>query len=205
LVPRAAIGFVRNLGNNQPEFIPGLRITPPTTGDDQGFYVLTLPKSRLIEQLAITVDSVSGTNYNPAVIAKVVTSADMTIYPGALKPNDQFSVQAYNAQLSTYQSIHSQLIDQFGEPERARIQQILRNQFGQQLLDMARAETEGRLRGFSQEQLATSRTLLKKVLVMYGLANEEPVAEPLPCLIPYRHIYCTPQYSRGLFGHCKRR
>jgi hypothetical protein len=171
LVPRNAIIFLRNPLDNQPEYVGDRALEAIPT--EKGFYQLKLPKGRLIERIAIQIDSVSGTGYNAAEIKKIVTANDMTIYPGASDPGDTFSFQAYMGQLDSYRGIFNDLIETFDQDRGVAIRKQLKDGFGPLIEKMALAESEGRLLKFTPEQLKTAREATDSLLRLYGLRPEK--------------------------------
>lgn len=166
---------------------------PPIKGPSKdGFYEVRVQKGWLVEQLEISV--VDGDkDYNPAVLTKVITSADMIVYPGASKSTDQFSFQEYLAQMGTYRALLAQLIEEADEPEKERRRTILREGFRTQLTRMA--DLEARLISADPEERKAAKKLANEVLKLYGLPYEEEPAPPpaylLVCPCP-TYAVCPP-------------
>ena len=204
LIPSNVIITLRNPADNQPQYLPNVRIEQ--IPEQKGFYRVKLPKGRLVERMVIQVDSASGTNFNPGVVTKVVTAADMTVYPGASDPGDKFAFQSYIGQLEVYRSIFDDLIATFGDSQDKVIRAQLKSAFEPQLHKMADAEHSGRLTGFSEEQLKTAREKTKSILVLYGILPEDKAA-PLVVYAPdcahtnYAPFrICNPPPTRRIFS-----
>jgi uncharacterized protein (TIGR03000 family) len=170
-----AINFVRDPVTKKPQLLEAVAITGP---DKDGFYQLKVSKGWLIEQLVIQIDDPEK-DYNPAIITKVVSAADMTLYPGASRSTDAFGIQAYLAQLGAYKTLMAELLDIVPEASRPQVRDNLKKAFQSQLLSMAKLDE--RLPDVKAEDLVAARKLLNQVFEAYGLPYTEEPALPAPC------------------------
>lgn len=170
---------------------------PKIKGPDKDlFYEVSIPKGWLIEQLEITI--VDGEkDYNPAVITKIVSAANMNVYPGASRSTDEFSFQAYIAQLGTYRALIGQLIEEVDDVEKERRRGVLREEFRDQLKRMA--EVEKRLKSATPNEKLTAQKLADEVLELYGLSSPK-VPESIPQIYyplqPYPKPCCFFRFCR---------
>lgn len=176
LIPKSTIVHLRDRVTGQPQLRRDVALT--ASPDQKGFYQVLLPKNRLIETFVISVSAASGTNYNPAVLSKIVTANDMVVYPGASNPGDSFGFSAYVGQLTIYKTILSHLLDEFGETQEDVIRKELKDTYTEQLKVMEQAEAKGKLSALKPEQLETARKVLDETLKLYGLREENPVDTP---------------------------
>jgi hypothetical protein len=180
-----------------PQDIPVARL-----GD--GFFQVEVDKNVLVEHLMIEIDN---PRYSPADIAKVITKAPITVYPGASNSEDAFSISAYGAQMNAYRAILTDLVTAL--PGRRRdIQTLLGTKFRSQLENMARAPgIPDRLLTNDPQEIATARRLADEVLKLYGLRpesapsldNQPGVALEGCCPCCPEAMYITPPPKRGLF------
>lgn len=179
-----------------PAFPKEVNVTPVA----DGFYQVMVDKDILIEHLVI---EVVGTRYSPADVAKVVTKAPITLYPGVSASDDEFSFSAYSAQLNTYRAILTDLITALPD-QKDQIRTLLGNAFRVQLENMAKVPTTpGRLLNARQEDIQAAEKLANEVLVLYGL-RAEPSATPPACPAPPTYYYPCPPRPRCCFFSCWR-
>lgn len=198
LQPRNAIGFYRDQQNRN---IPRLMRSEDLLFEDIGnnFWRVSVPRNILVESITVKVASANGTDYNPATISKIVTRDRMIIYPGASDPEEKdFHIYAFLGQMATYQTILSQLLDEF-PGESAFIKKFLLDQYGKQIEAMDRRAQLGRItdqrgKSASAQQLKQARDLANKVMIAYGLRVPPKVTQkPKPCPQPtYHQPYCQP-------------
>jgi hypothetical protein len=175
-------------------------VIPPT--DKDGLYEVKVSPGWLIEELVIDIDDPER-EYNPAIISKIVSKADMTVYPGASKSSEAFSFQAYTAQMSAYRAVITQLLEGVDATEQERRRNILKGLFSRQLVRMA--EVDKRVNTDKPEERTAARKLANDVLKLYGLPHEEEPSSPLPYIIvenPY--VECVPDRRCRLFGRFRR-
>lgn len=150
---------------------------------------LIVQKGWLIEQLVIpVVDPLEV--YNPAFVTKVVTNADMTLYPGASKSTDDFAFQAYMAQMTAYRSLLEQLLAETPPTSQSHVRDVLRSAFDKQLRNMsdlnARLVANALIQP-TEKQLASARQLRDEVLRLYGYkVPAAKVNRPVQCKSCYR-------------------
>jgi hypothetical protein len=165
---KTASNFVRDPGTKKAEFLETVEITRP---EKEGLDELKVSKGWLIEQLLIQIDDPEK-EYNPAIITKIVSAADMTVYPGASKATDPFAFQAYQAQMGAYRTLLSQLLEEVDPSIRERVRDDLRAAFGKQLRNMG--EVDKRLANAKPDELEAARKLRNEVFKLYGLPPVEP-------------------------------
>jgi len=178
---KTASNFVRDPVTKKAEFLEAVEIS---RSEKEGLDELKVSKGWLIEQLLIQINDPEK-EYNPAILTKVVSAADMTVYPGASKSTDPFAFQAYQAQMGAYRTLLLQLLEEVNPLIRERVRDDLRAAFGNQLRNMGNLDR--RLANAKPDELKTARKLRNEVLKLYGLAPVEPdepentIAEPLSC------------------------
>ncbi len=188
LTPINGILFLRDRVTLKPE-----RRTRVTFGEPKnGFSELKIKKGKLIEQLVINIPG-----FNPAVIAKTVTAADIQVFPGASAPDETFSFPAFLGQLGAYKSLYNIFENELGETRREEIKSLLREDFGEQLLIMATAERNGKLIAFTPGQMQKARKAVKEVLTLYGLFQEEEYSPTI--------VLCKPAVCRRIRSRCRHR
>jgi len=173
---------------------------PPIKGPSKdGFYEVAIQKGYLVEQLEISI--VDGdSDYSPAVLSKVITSADMLVYPGASKTTDKFSFQAYLAQMGVYRALLAQLIEDVDEQEKERRRTILREEFKVQLGRMS--DVDARLLSNDPVEKEAAKKLAKEVLQLYGLMPPDaPMMADCDALVPPQPY--MPRRRCCLFGWCR--
>lgn len=109
-VPQA-IAFLRNPVTLKGDLQERVNITRPMK---DGLDELKVSKGWLIERLVIDVDDPEK-DYNFAAITKVISAADMTIYPGASRSTDRFAFQAYIAQMGAYRALLAEVLEEVDE------------------------------------------------------------------------------------------
>lgn len=177
---RKPIILLRNLATRTEELFLGDKDSDASvreSKDRKGFYEITLPKGRLINQMFIDVQEA---NTNPGAIIKVVTANNIVVYPGASNSLEQFGVAAYIAQLSQYASLLNQIEAEF-PGRRAEVQAALRARYEGLLRNMERGLDHLLVRPEQQDQMAAATKTLNDVLQLYGLRT--PPAPPQQVVI----------------------
>lgn len=182
-------GFALLSVRNKATKLPGFPLRIPITSLPDQFSQVEVEKNTLIEHLVIEAES---TRYSPADVAKVVTRAPMTLYPGVSDSLDQFSFSAYSAQMNNYRAIITDLNTALPAQKDA-IRELLGAQFKNQLTNMAAAaEDPKRLLTNDPEEIDAAKKLADEVLQLYGLrsADEKPPFQIICC-----HTVCNGQPS----------
>lgn len=177
---RRPVVFLRNLQNNADELFLGTEDKPITivpSKERAGFYEITLPRDRLINDMTIDLKEAS-TNF--ASITKIVTRDNVVVYPGASKSREDFTFTAYQAQLGRYDSLMTQLTEQFYD-RREEIRKVLIERYGSNLTDMQYVLDSNKV-SFARpaEQAPIARKTLNDVLVLYGITPSVPTPKPTP-------------------------
>jgi hypothetical protein len=165
-----ASNFVRDPVTRKAVFLENVPVERLKT--DGAFDQLTVSKGWLVEKLVIQIVDARKV-YNPAIVTKVVSNADMTIYPGASASTDEFSFNSYMAQMGAYQTLLAELLDEVGAGERERVRASLRAAFVRQLTNMS--DVKARLKRPTSEEFRSARKIRDEVLRLYGIAS---VPEP---------------------------
>jgi uncharacterized protein (TIGR03000 family) len=171
-VVKVASNFVRDPVTKKPQFLENVVIEGP---DKAGFYELKVSKGWLIEQLVIQIND-PVREYNPAIITKAVSAADMTFYPAASRSTDEFGFQAYVAQLAAYKTLIAEILDIVPEQTHAAVAKQLREAFRKQLGSMS--DLKARVPNATPDERLAARKQLQETLKAYGLPHaEDPVLE----------------------------
>ncbi len=182
---RKPIILLRNLVTLDEELFLGNKDTEAAiveSKERKGFYEITLPKGRLINDMAIDVERA---NTNPGAIIKVVTANNIVVYPGASGSTEPFSINAYTAQLTRYSSLLAQLNEAF-PARKDEIRTVLVGRYGQLLMNMKSVLDNGQVRYTDPSQAANARKVLEDTLVAYGLMQPTPKVQPQQQVVHYQ-------------------
>ena len=171
--------FLRNLQTKKDEVYLGTSdkdIAIVQSKTREGFYEITLPAGRLINDLAI---DLIEPNTNAAAIIKVVTANDIVTYPGASTSAETFAFTPYVAQLGVYRNLMTELLDQFPD-RRVEIAGVLEKRFSGRLVKMQDVLDERRVTFAALGQDVTARKVLNDVLELYEILPSHPNPNPTP-------------------------
>lgn len=176
-----ASNIVRDPLTLKPQFLERVKISRPSK---DAFDELEVSKGWLIEQLVIPIVHPTE-DYNPAILTKVVSNAEMTIYPGASRSTDQFALNAYIAQMNAYKALLGQLLEEVeesGQFNREAVRRNLRDAFQRKLTNMS--DLKARLKEPTPENIAAAAKVRDETLRLYGLTVPEQPQVMCPC-VPY--------------------
>jgi hypothetical protein len=169
---RKANIFVRDPVTKKPTFLDAEDVKELA----DKFFEVRVAKGWLVEQMVIYVNDPQK-DYNPAFLTKVVSAADMLVYPGASKSTDEFAFQAFLAQMSAYRAFLAQLLDEVEPSLHERVRTNLRTAFETQLRNMG--DIDRRLPRAKVEERNAAAKLRDEVFRLYGLLPPEQPAEQI--------------------------
>jgi len=209
-----AILSLRNQETKKAKYFGAVAIEKVKDGDHKDFWQVKVNKGELIEHLVINLE---GARYSPADLIKIVTRADMVLYPGTSSSVDKFSITAFMSQLNNYRAIITDLIAEFPD-QREAIRLALGAAYRTQLTNLAEAaeiresqlnlpEDDKRIRlaTTDRKEIAAALRLADEVLKLYGLRPADAPSpgsekkEDLKLDTCNEYIPC-PCPRRGLFG-----
>lgn len=199
LTPRLIFAYRRPAEGEEPVLLnqDQLKIKPV----ENNFYVLTVPKGLLLERIVFLVQE---SQFNVAVLTKVVTANDMVVYPGASDSGGEFSFHGYKGQMALYGALYDELVEDL----RMLNHQQIREMFGSQILAMPNAYDYRRLPNLDPRQRQVLHQLHQNVLRTYGYIAEPPKMRPSPKPpVYYPAQYYPVRYPQPRYysGHCGRR
>jgi hypothetical protein len=194
---RKPIILLRNLATRQEEMFLGDKDSDAAIKESttrKGFYEVTLPKGRLINQMFI---DVVEANTNPGAIIKVVTANDIVVYPGASKSITPFPVTAYIAQLNQYASLLNQIAAEF-PGRKDEVRKSLAARYGKLLRNMQAGLDKVEYRPEQQDQKEAAKRTLDDVLRLYGLLPPVPPQQRMAqcgCYFEPQRMFCCCLYE----------